>query len=68
MQAGLYLSTKSPQLTWVVEIQSGPTICRSQDDSASRKLADIFGEAVQERNSSFFSILKWAYDDSHINI
>jgi len=51
-----------------LEIQYGPTICRSQDDSATRKLADISGEAVQENNPSFSSILKWAYDDSHINI
>jgi hypothetical protein len=40
-----------------LQIQSGPTICRSQDDSASRKLADIFGEAVQEEEFPFFSSL-----------
>ncbi|KAJ0142297.1 Uncharacterized protein HZ326_14858 [Fusarium oxysporum f. sp. albedinis] len=54
MQAGLYLSSKSPQLTWVFRFSPGQQFAVLRMTQRQRKLADIFGEAVQEKRSSSF--------------
>lgn len=54
MQAGLYLSSKSPQLTWVFRFSPGQQFAVLRMTQRQRKLTDIFGEAVQEKRSSSF--------------